>query len=244
MKYITLDDVKADPRVQAYIKKTNEYMNISGYTDHGFRHSNLVSHIAYNILHYLGFSKRQSELAEIGAYLHDMGNVTGRKGHEQAGAILALHILNDLGMSPEEQAEISLSIGIHEEPISDINAAVILADKSDVHRSRVQQRDEIAFDIHDRVNYAVTKSFVRVNKEKMIITLSLTIDTKISDIMDYFSIFLARMTMCQRAASFLKCRFGLVINDVMLLGERVGGKIIGSSTDMDGNHLKRDHVKR
>jgi uncharacterized protein len=230
---VTLEQVKADPRVKAFIYLGNQYLDVIGFTDHGFRHTKIVAKIAYNILSHLGFPVRTCELASIAAYLHDLGNVVNREGHEQAGAILAMNILHDLGMDPKEQAEIVLAIGVHKEPVSVINAAVILADKSDVHRSRVQQPNDISTDIHDRVNYAVTKSFVRVDKEQKQITLSLEIDTSISDIMDYFSIFVDRMSMAQKSANFLNCRFGLEINNVLLLGASDSGQVISSSTEVD-----------
>lgn len=233
-KPVTLDDVKSDPRVSAYFEELNNYLNVIGYTDHGLRHSDLVSHIARNILTHLGFPERKAELASIAAYLHDIGNVTGRDGHEQAGAVMALEMLHDLGMDPREAAQISLAIANYESPVSDINAAVLIADKSDVHRTRVQkdQLSEIAMDIHDRVNYAVTKSFVKVDKESKQITLELKIDTHISDIMDYFTIFSSRMITSQKAAKFLGCQFGLTINDSLLLGGTGEGKVVGSSSDV------------
>ncbi len=231
---VTLDEVKGDARVRAYIEEANHYLDVIGYTDHGLRHSDLVSHIAHNVMTHLDFPQRRAELAAIAGYLHDIGNVTGRERHEQAGSVIALGILDDLGMDPREQAQVALAITNYEQPVSDINAAVILADKSDVHRSRVQksQIEEIKLDIHDRVNYAVTKSFVKVDGDAKRINLALTIDTEISDMMDYFTIFASRMISAQKASKFLGCEFGLIINDVLLLGTSKDGKVMGDPHEL------------
>lgn len=242
-KVLTLEQVKSDVRVKAYIEQANAYLDTIGYTDHGLRHSDLVSHIAHNILSHLNFPRRRAELASIAGYLHDIGNVTAREGHEQAGAVIALGILDDLGMDPAEQGQIALAIANYESPVSDINAAVLLADKGDVHRSRVQkdQLAEIQYDIHDRVNYAVTKSFVKVDNDHKQINLTLKIDTEISDIMDYFTIFSSRMITSQKAARFLGCQFGLIINDVSFLGTSRDGKIVGSrGDDNDNDNVETD----
>ncbi len=218
---ITVKNVKADPEVRIYIQRGHEHLGAVGFTEHGFRHANLVSDIARNIMLRLGHDDRAAELAAIAGYLHDMGNVVSRYAHGQSGAILAWHILRRLGMPPAEVAEVIAAIGNHEEeygqPVNDVAAALILADKSDVHRSRVRNPEKSSFDIHDRVNYAVERSFVRVDGEARLVCLELTIDTKISPVMDYFEIFLSRMVMCRRAAKRLKALFSLVINDVKLL---------------------------
>jgi metal-dependent HD superfamily phosphatase/phosphodiesterase len=219
---VTLDTVKRNAELEAYIVRGNEYLGATGYTDHGLRHANLVASISRNILLRLGFPEREAELAGIGGYLHDIGNVVSRWGHGQSGAIIAWHVLRDLGMPPEELAAVVGAIGGHDpegvaEPVHNVAAAVTLGDKSDVHRSRVRNPDRTTFDIHDRVNYAVERSFVRVDERGRTITLELTIDTSISPVMDYFEIFLTRMVMCRRAAAFLGCAFELSINEVRLL---------------------------
>lgn len=222
MALVTLDTVKRNAELEAYIVRGNEYLGAIGYTDHGLRHANLVASISRNILLRLGFPEREAELAGIGGYLHDVGNVVGRWGHGQSGAILAWQVLRDLGMPPEELAAVLGAIGGHDPegvagPVHSVAAAVTLGDKSDVHRSRVRNPDRTTFDIHDRVNYAVQRSFVRVDERCRTITLELTIDTSISPVMDYFEIFMTRMVMCRRAASFLGCAFELSINEVRLL---------------------------
>jgi len=218
---VTLDVVKKDPEVEALIIKGNEHLGVIGYTEHSHRHLNLVSKISYNVLEHLGYEKRLAELAAIAGYLHDIGNAVSRHDHGQTGAILARSILMRLGMPPEEVVTIMGAIGNHEEEygqaVNTVGAALILADKSDVHRSRVRNVDISTFDIHDRVNYAVKHSFLRVDAAKRKINLEITIDLGISTPMEYFEIFLTRMVMCRRAADFLGCHFGLVINDSRLL---------------------------
>lgn len=221
MAEVTVEIVKHDPEVQVYVHKADDHMAAIGFTEHGPRHVGLVSKISRNIMSYLGFPERDCELAAIAGYLHDIGNVVSRHDHGQTGAMMAWTILKRLGASPEEAAAVIAAIGNHEEeygqPVNTIAAALILADKSDVHRSRVRNTEIATFDIHDRVNYAVNHSFVRVDESKRTITLELTIDTSISPVMDYFEIFLTRMIMCRRAASFLGCNFELSFNDVRLL---------------------------
>jgi metal-dependent HD superfamily phosphatase/phosphodiesterase len=218
---VPLDAVKRDAEVIAFIEKANEYTGAIGYTEHGARHANLVGNIAYNILRRLGKDEREAQLAAIAGYLHDIGNLVGRMSHQYTGAVLAARTLARLGMDPTEQAIVMGAIGNHEEPhgepVSSVGAAVILSDKSDVHRSRVRNPDPTTFDIHDRVNYAVEHSFLRVDEKNKTITLELTIDTELSQVMEYFEIFLSRMVMCRRAAAFLGCSFKLQINGVKLL---------------------------
>lgn len=219
---VTITRVRNHPHTLSYLKKANANLKLIGYTEHGRRHAGLVGHIAANVLRRLSFSAREIELGEIAGYLHDIGNCINREHHGQSGAILAKDILLDLGMPIEEVSTIMGAIGNHEEDrghaVSNIAAAVILADKSDVHRSRVQTPDPAMFDIHDRVNYAATRSFLRVdtNGERKI-TLELTIDAEMASVMDYFEIFLSRMVMCRRAAEFLGSRFGLRINEIAVL---------------------------
>lgn len=218
---LVLDDVKHDPEVEAYLTKANEYTGAIGYTEHGFRHATLVANIAGNILRRLDGEERLVQLAGIAGYLHDIGNLVGRVGHEATGALLASRILTRLGMNPVESAVIMGAIGNHEEqtgdPVSDVCAALIIADKSDVHRTRVRNADPTTFDIHDRVNYAVEHSFLRVDALARSVTLELTIDTRISQVMEYFEIFLPRMIMCRRAAQWLRCQFKLQMNGTKLL---------------------------
>jgi metal-dependent HD superfamily phosphatase/phosphodiesterase len=220
-RLVTLDDLKKDVEVDAYITKANEYTGAIGYTEHGARHANLTASIAYNTLKRLAYQERDAQLAAIAAYLHDIGNMVGRINHEHTGAMLANSILLRLGMDPVERGIVMGAIGNHEEkggePVSPVGAAVILADKSDVHRSRVRNPDMTTFDIHDRVNYAVEHSFLRVDEKGKTISLELTIDTKLSQVMEYFEIFLSRMVMCRRAAQFLACEFKLQINGAKLL---------------------------
>jgi len=221
MKKVTLDDIKKNQEAEDFLKKANDYLATLSYTEHGIRHAQLVADIAKNVLERLDYKRREMELASIAGYLHDIGNVVGRVNHEQIGAIIAKDILEKLGMTSKEIAQIILAIGNHEEEtgeaVDPISAALILADKTDVHRSRVHARSREHFDIHDQVNYAVTKSFLRVDEKKKTITLELTIETKVSKIMSYFEIFLSRMMMCRKAAKVLGCKFELNINGTRLL---------------------------
>ena len=214
---LTLRDVKRDPRVRTYIEKANEQMTAIGYTEHGFRHAGIVAGVARGIPRQLGLARRESELASIAGYLHDIGNVINRCNHPETGALLSQSILGDLGMDLSEIAVIMGAIGNHEEdngfPINAVTAAVIIADKSDVHFSRVQNPNPLTFDIHDRVNHAVHKSYLRVDPENRVISLELTVDTESASVMEYFEIFLMRMVICRRAAEVLDCKFKLVIND-------------------------------
>ncbi len=218
---VTLDEVKRDREVEAYIAKADEYTGAIGYTEHGLRHANLVASIASNILRLLGRAERAMQLAAMAGYLHDVGNLVGRVSHENTGALLAGGILARLGMDPVERAIVMGAIGNHEEqtgePVSEVGAALILADKSDVHRTRVRNPDPRTFDIHDRVNYAVEHSFLRVDDRANTVTLELTIDTGLSQVMEYFEIFLPRMVLCRRAAAFLGSQFKLQINGTKLL---------------------------
>ena len=213
---VTVRVLERDAEVQAYLRRGNEQMGVLGYTEHGQRHARLVASIAQNVLLHLDYPQRRTELAEIAGYLHDIGNVIYRDEHDWAGALIARDILLRLGMDFDEIALIMGAIGNHEEergePVGDVSAAVILADKSDAHRSRVQNPDTLAFDIHDRVNFAVERSFLRVNGEEKTITLELDIDTEVSQVGEYFEIFMSRMLMSRRAALFLDCKFDLTIN--------------------------------
>jgi metal-dependent HD superfamily phosphatase/phosphodiesterase len=213
---ITLDQVRKDSEVKTYIEKANEQMNALGYTEHGFRHAGIVAATASNIPAELGFEPRLAELAAVAGYLHDLGNAINRNIHCETGAVMAFTILTRMGMATDEIATIIAAIGNHEEelgsPVSPVGAALILADKADVHHSRVQNPNPLAFDIHDRVNHAVQHSALRVDKERKTITLELTTDSQAATVMEYFEIFLTRMLMCRRAADFFGYRFRLVIN--------------------------------
>lgn len=217
---VSLEDVKRDPEVDVYVRKGNDYLGVMGYTEHGYRHVGLVSKSARNILEKLGYSKRDSELAAIAGHMHDIGNVISRHDHGQSGAVLAYTILSRMQMDPTEIALVISAIGNHDEEfghaVNQIAAALILADKSDVHRSRVRNPDFASFDIHDRVNYAVENSVLKVNAPAQTITMELDINQEISTVMDYFEIFLSRLLMCRRAATFLGCTFNLVINGAKL----------------------------
>ncbi|WP_347490808.1 HD domain-containing protein [Desulfoscipio sp. XC116] len=218
---VTLDDVKGNPVLDSFIRKGNEFLGAMGYTEHSYRHINLVSSISKNILDKLDYGKREAELASIAGYLHDVGNVVSRNDHGISGAAICCPILLQMGMNPDEVAIVISAIANHEEqygqPVNTVAAALILADKSDVHRSRVRNREFATFDIHDRVNYAVENSLVWVDEKKRTITMELTIDIEITPVMEYFEIFLTRMILCRRAAVFLNCVFELVVNGARLL---------------------------
>lgn len=218
---VELADVKAHPGVKTFIRLADNYLGEQGYTEHGFRHAKIVSRDARKTLKALDHPARDQELAAIAGYLHDMGNMVSRQGHPQTGAAICYQVLAELGMPYKEIGVVLGAIGNHEEgsgtPVSAQAAALILADKADVHRSRVRNKLADTFDIHDRVNYAAESSLLSVDAPGRTISLDLAIDTTLSKIMEYFEIFLGRMTMCRRAAEFLGCQFRLVINGSELL---------------------------
>mgnify|MGYP002622698606 CR=1 FL=1 len=218
---LTLKDVKNNEIVNTFIQAANDYLGAIGYTEHGYRHVSLVSAAAENILKSLGYPKRIQELAAIAGYIHDIGNVINRQDHGQSAALISMHILRQIGFTPDEIALIVSAVGNHEEeigePVNPVAAALMIADKSDVHKTRVRNPNVGQFDIHDRVNFAVDKSFLNVDKEKRLISLNLNIDTKISQVIEYFEIFMLRMNMCKKAAKFLDCKFELIINERKLL---------------------------
>jgi putative nucleotidyltransferase with HDIG domain len=218
---VTFHDIKKSEEVKTFLSIAETQMRVLGYTEHSFRHVGIVSSTAGNIMEELGFSEREVELSRIAGYLHDIGNAVNRADHAHTGAILAYQMLTGIGMDCKEAAEIMMAIGNHDEltgtPVSNISASLILADKSDVHRSRVRNTDLAHFDIHDRVNYAVERSVISVNSEEKSANLVLKIDTEICPVMDYFEIFLGRMTMNRRAAAFLGLQFQLFINDSKLI---------------------------
>ena len=218
---ITLKDIKENKELDALIRGAQKQLNAIGYTEHGHRHISIVSKRAGDILEKLGYPERTVELTRIAGYMHDIGNCVNRVDHAHSGAILAYNILKDMGMPVEERTEIMMAIGNHDEntgnAISDISAAIILADKSDVHRDRVVNKNLSTFDIHDRVNYAVTNANLDLDEKERKIILDLTIDTKICPVLDYFEIFMDRTMMSKYAAKFLKIWFELIINDTKLL---------------------------
>ena len=218
---VTLHDIKKNPEIDALIYGAQEQLNALGYTEHGHRHIAIVSHRAGEILEKLGYSERTVELAEIAGYLHDIGNCVNRVDHAHSGAILAYQILKEMGMTVEERTKIMMAIGNHDEntgtAVNEISAALILADKSDVHRDRVVNKNISTFDIHDRVNYAVTNSILSLDPEERKIVLELTIDNKICPVLDYFEIFMDRTMMSKYAAKYLRIWFELRINDTKLL---------------------------
>lgn len=218
---ITLENIKNNPEVNQLIKGAQEQLDALGYTEHSFRHIGIVSKRAGDILETLGYNEQRVELAKIAGYLHDIGNCVNRHDHAHSSAILAYEILKDMGMDHKDRTDIMMAIGNHDEKtgtaISDISAALILADKSDAHRDRVTNRNLSTFDKHDKVNYAVTDSNFIINKEERKIVLELKIDTKISPVLDYFEIFMDRTMMSKYAAKFLNMWFELIINDTKLL---------------------------
>lgn len=218
---MTFEDVKNDEEVNILIDNTERQLIELGYTEHGKRHIGIVSEVAGKILEELGYSEREVELAKIAGYLHDIGNAINRIDHAHNGALLAYDILKRLGMPLGDAAEIMMAIGNHDEAsgtaVSAVSAAIILADKADVHRSRVRNENLSRFDIHDRVNYAVEEAKIQVDSENKKIYLKLKIDTEICPVIKYFEIFLERMLMCKRAASYLDIWFHLEINGAILL---------------------------
>ena len=213
---ITYEQIKQNTDIKTYIEEADALLAALGYTEHSFAHAGVVAERASSLLSWLGYNEREVELAKIAGYLHDVGNVVNRVDHSQSGALIAFRLLDKYGMPAKEIAAIVTAIGNHDEgtgvPVSALAAALILADKSDVRRSRVRNNDASTFDIHDRVNFSVTSSELIMAKDKKSITLSLSVDTSISSIMDYFDIFLVRMKLCKSAAAALGAEFNLVIN--------------------------------
>ena len=218
---VTLEEVKKNEEVQALIKGAQKQLNGLGFTEHSNRHIGIVSERAGRILENLGYDEHTIELAKIAGYLHDIGNVVNRVDHAHTGAILAYNILKNMDMNPEDRTEIMMAIGNHDEQtgtaVSDISAALILADKSDVHRDRVINTNMATFDIHDRVNYAVTNADLKMDTENKKIILNLSIDTEICPVLDYFEIFMQRTMMSKYAAKYLNIKFELIINGTKLL---------------------------
>lgn len=218
---MTYEQVRRDPAVNVYIKQADASMNAQGFTEHSFAHVTKVAQLAGEILETLGYPERTVELAKIAGYLHDIGNLVNRVDHSQSGALMAFRILDRMNFPPEEIAAIVTAIGNHDEgtgvPVNAVAAALFIADKSDVRRSRVRKQADIRVDIHDRVNYSVTDSRLNIDVEQKIIHLLLSVDTQVSSVMEYFEIFMKRMMLCRNAADRLGMKFKLSINDQVLL---------------------------
>lgn len=215
------EKLRNDSEILAYIKKSNEVLGEIGFTEHGMAHAVKTGTDASRILEILGYPERVCELAKIAGLLHDTGNLVNRCDHAQSGAFIAFELLRARNFPVEEVLEITTAIGHHDEktaaPVTPVAAALILADKSDVRTSRVRNENTVSTDIHDRVNYAVVKSDIDVNREEKLIVLTLKIDTQICPVMEYFEIFLERMVLCKKSAAFFGCDFELIINDTRLL---------------------------
>ena len=218
---MTFTQIKDNEDIRTYISKADEALNALGYTEHSFAHVTKVAETAANILSALGYDARTVELAKIAGYLHDIGNLVNRVDHSQSGAVMAFRILDNLGMRADEISVIVSAIGNHDEgtgvPVNSVAAALIIADKCDVRRSRVRNTDFASFDIHDRVNYSVVNSEVKISPATNEVILELCVDQSISSVMDYFQIFIGRMQMSRHAAKALGLNFGLVINGQTLL---------------------------
>lgn len=218
---MTYEEIKRNPSINAYIKTADESLNALGYTEHSYAHVTAVAEKTGYILKTLGYDERTVELGKIAGYLHDIGNLINRIDHSQSGAMMAFRILDHLHFPAEETAMIVSAIGNHDEgtgtPVSPLAAALIIADKSDVRRNRVRNDDIAAFDIHDRVNYSVTKAELKIDPERTVIELKLQIDTQYGSIMEYFEIFMERMILCRKAAEKLGLCFRLMINDTQLI---------------------------
>ena len=218
---LTYEKITNSEAIKTYIIRADESLDALGYTEHSFVHVMHVAETAGYILQTMGYDDRTVELAKIAGYLHDIGNLVNRKDHSQSGAVMAWSILNDMGCDPAEMATIVTAIGNHDEgtgvPVNAVAAAMILADKADVRRSRVRNKDLSTFDIHDRVNYSVKKSSLKINEDKTLVKLKLTVDTKFGSVMEYFEIFMQRMVLCRKAAEKLGLQFKLIINEQPLI---------------------------
>ena len=218
---MTYEQIKENPTIQTYIAQADKSLAALGYTEHSYAHVTRVAEMAGYILETLGYDEHTVELSKIASYLHDIGNLVNRSEHSQSGAVMAFRILDNLGFPADEIAMIVTAIGNHDEgtgvPVDEMSAALILADKSDVRRSRVRNRDIQTFDIHDRVNYSVTKSELKINEARTLIKLKLSVDTRFGSVMDYFEIFMGRMILCRKAAEKLGLQFKLMINEQQLI---------------------------
>ena len=218
---MTYEQVKQDAAIKTYISHADAALAVLGYTEHSFAHVTRVAETAGYILKTLGQDDRTVELGKIAGFMHDIGNVVNRKDHSQSGAVMAFRILDNMEFPPEEIALIVSAIGNHDEgtgvPVNPVAAALILADKSDVRRSRVRIKDTTKFDIHDRVNYSVTESKLEIIPDEKVLQLVLSVDTHFSSVMDYFEIFMNRMILCRQAAQSLGLSFQLLINGQQLV---------------------------
>ena len=218
---MTYEQVRSDHAVRVYIAQADASMEALGFTEHSFAHVTKVAETAAHLLEVLEYDERTVELAKIAGFLHDIGNLVNRVDHSQSGAVMAFRILDRMEFPPEEIASIVTAIGNHDEgtgvPVNPLAAALILADKSDVRRSRVRKKADIETDIHDRVNYSVTGCDLSVGVEEKYIALSLDVDTEVSSVMNYLEIFMKRMLLCKKAAESLGCSFRLVINGQRLV---------------------------
>lgn len=216
---VTLEMVRSSPEIRCYLEAADQQAILKGYTEHGLRHASLVSTVTHGVLLQLQKPSRQAELGAIAGYVHDVGNLVGRRGHSASSGAIVLSLLQRMGMPPEESVVVVTAVANHDEdegePVSDVSAALILADKSDVHRSRVRNPNPAAFDNHDRVNHAARRSYVRVDANRRVIAYDLSIETEAlpGGVLDYFEIFLPRMLMARKAAQFLGCQFELHINN-------------------------------
>ena len=218
---LTFAEVKQNPAIRTYIERADESLIALGFTEHSFAHVGRVAETAGYILETLGYPERDVEMVKIAGWLHDIGNLVNRVDHSQSGAVMAFRILDNLNCDPADIATIVTAIGNHDEgtgvPVNAVAAALILADKSDVRRSRVRSKDTLHFDIHDRVNYSVTRSELTVDREGAVIRLRLEVDTAYGSVMDYFEIFMGRMLLCRKAAERLGLAFKLSINGQQLI---------------------------
>ena len=218
---VTFEEIKNNEAINTYIRKADQTLSELGFTEHNFAHVGIVAENASYIMETLGYSEREVELVKIAAYLHDIGNLVNRVDHSQSGAVMAFRILDNLHMPAEEICDIVAAIGNHDEgtgvPVNAVAAALILADKSDVRRSRVREKPKASFDIHDRVNYSVEYTEVLLDLPGRTVTLSLSINTEVCAVMDYFEIFMQRMILCRKAAEKLGLQFKLMINEQQLI---------------------------
>ena len=219
--HVTYAYIRQNPDIREYIRRADMALAAIGYTEHSFAHVEKAAHTAAMILETLEYPARQVELAKIAGFLHDIGNVINRIDHAQSGAVMAFRILDKLGMPADEIATVCSAIGNHDEstafPVNAVAAALILADKTDVRRTRVRNRDKATFDIHDRVNYAVEKASTTLDAAGKAVVLDLQLDTGMSPVIDYFEIFLERMLLCRKAAEKLGLSFRLVVNGQTVL---------------------------
>ena len=218
---VTFDMIRNAPDIRTYITQADASLTALGFTEHSFAHVTKCAEVASNLLSQLGYDSREVELAKIAGFMHDIGNLVNRHSHAISGASMAFTILNKMNMDAADIAVVSTAIGHHDDstafPVNAVAAALILADKTDVRRSRVRNRDTIKFDIHDRVNYAVEQTGLNLDKENHTITLTLSINTEVCAVMDYFEIFLDRMLLCRKAAEFFGLTFRLQVNGQTLL---------------------------